>query len=83
MRLTSLITSLGAFFASSSENRSFADFTSLIGLLSRVKYASVFAKHVGSNHQMEARVNPQHVHTHPTPKKLRNGATYHKSRTQV
>ena len=50
MWLTSLITSLGAFFASSSENRSSVDFTSLMGLLSRVRWVSVFAKHVGTNH---------------------------------
>ena len=57
MRFTSLITSLGAFLASSSESRSSADITSLIGLLSRVRYVSVFAKHVGSKRTTEARVN--------------------------
>lgn len=73
MWFTSLITSLGAFLASSSESRSSADFTSLTGPLRRVKYESVFAKHVGSNHVMEARVNlsaQAHTHTHPGPKKI-------------
>lgn len=52
MWFTSLITSLGAFFASSSESKSSADCTSLIGLFNRVRYVSVFAKHVGSNHRV-------------------------------
>jgi hypothetical protein len=72
MWFTSLITSLGAFLASSSESRSSADFTSLIGPLRRVKYESVFAKHVGSNHAMEARVNPStqvQIHTQAQKKK--------------